>query len=163
MENELPNPGRVPKENDLVTLCRALNEHGARYLIVGGFAVIYHGYLRATEDIDVLLAGDLDNQARVKKALETLPDKAILELGDDDLRNYAVVRVSDEILVDLMLAAGGIEYAESESVHRDGRDQRGAHSFCECAFASADEANTSGEGCCRPSFPSPKDCGIVPT
>jgi len=113
MENELPNPGRIPKEDDLVALCRALNEQGARYLIIGGFAVIHHGYLRATEDIDLLLDGDLDNQARVKRALETLPDKAILELGDDDLRDYTVVRVSDEILVDLMIAACGIEYAEA--------------------------------------------------
>jgi hypothetical protein len=117
MENELPNPGRIPQENDLVALCRALNERGARYLVVGGFAVIHHGYLRATEDIDLLLDGDLDNQARVKKALETLPDKAILELGDDDIRDYTVVRVSDAILVDLMIAACGIEYAEaSESI-----------------------------------------------
>jgi len=88
MENELPNPGRIPKEDDLVALCRALNERGARYLIVGGFAVIHHGYLRATEDVDLLLDGYLDNQARVKKPLETFPDKAILELRDDDLREY---------------------------------------------------------------------------
>jgi hypothetical protein len=113
MENELPNPGRIPKENDLVALCRALNEHGARYLIVGGFAIIHHGYLRATEDIDLLVDGDLDNQARVKKALEILPDKAILELGDDDLRHYTIVRVSDEILVDLMITACGVDYAEA--------------------------------------------------
>lgn len=117
MENELPNPGRIPKEDDLIALCRALNERPARYLIVGGFAVIHHGYLRATEDIDLLLDGDLDNQARVKEALATLPDKAILELGDDDIRDYIVVRVSDEILVDLMIAACGIEYTEaSESI-----------------------------------------------
>jgi hypothetical protein len=113
MENELPNPGRIPREDDLVALCRALNTCGARYLVVGGFAVIHHGYLRATEDIDLLLDGELDNQARVKKALETLPDKAILELGEDDLRDYTVVRVSDEILVDLMISACGIDYAEA--------------------------------------------------
>jgi hypothetical protein len=113
MENELPNPGRAPKETDLVKLCRALNEQGARYIIIGGFAVIHQGYLRATEDIDLLLDGDPENQARVKKALETLPDKAILELGNDDLRAYTVVRVSDEILVDLMTAACGIDYAEA--------------------------------------------------
>jgi hypothetical protein len=113
MENELPDPGRIPREDDLVALCRALNTCGARYLVVGGFAVIHHGYLRATEDIDLLLDGELDNQARVKKALETLPDKAILELGEDDLRDYTVVRVSDEILVDLMISACGIDYAEA--------------------------------------------------
>jgi hypothetical protein len=66
MENELPNRGRIPKEADLVALCRALNERGARYLIIGGFAVIHHGYLRATEDTHLLLDGDLGSQARVK-------------------------------------------------------------------------------------------------
>jgi hypothetical protein len=33
MENELPNPGRIPKENDLVALCRALNEHEDRFFL----------------------------------------------------------------------------------------------------------------------------------
>ena len=113
MENELPNPGRTPEQDDLVALCRALNECGARYLVVGGFAIIHHGYLRATEDIDLLIQGDLQNQVRVRKALESLPDKAILELGEDDIRQYTVVRVADEILVDLMIAACGIEYEEA--------------------------------------------------
>ena len=53
MENELPNPGRIPTTSDLVVLCRALNEAGARYLVIGGFAINYHGYIRATEDIDI--------------------------------------------------------------------------------------------------------------
>lgn len=57
MEDELPNAGRVPKQSDLLTLCRALNEHGARYVIVGGFAVIHHGYLRAAiEGVDIPFA-----------------------------------------------------------------------------------------------------------
>jgi hypothetical protein len=113
MENELPDPKRPPTQNDLVALCRALNACQARYLIVGGCAIIYHGYLRSTEDIDLILDGDPENQRRVKEALASLPDKAILELGDDDIRDYIVVRVSDEILVDLMIAACGIEYAEA--------------------------------------------------
>jgi hypothetical protein len=89
------------------------NERDARYLIVGGFAIIHHGYLRATEDIDLLIDGAPDNQARVKESLKILPDQAILELGDDDIRDYTVVRVSDEILVDLMIAACGIGYDEA--------------------------------------------------
>lgn len=113
MENELPNPGRSPRNADLVALCHALNACGARYLIVGGFAIIHHGFVRATEDIDVVLDGDLENQRRVKEALLSLPDQAIAELGDADIRDYNVVRVSDEILVDLMIAACGIEYAEA--------------------------------------------------
>ena len=67
----------------------------------------------ATEDVDLLIDTDPDNQARVKKALEVLPQKAILELGADDFRKYTVVRVSDEILVDVMTAACGIDYKEA--------------------------------------------------
>ncbi len=113
MENEIPSPGRAPTDSDLVALCRVLNQLGARYIVVGGFAITHHGYLRATEDIDLLIDVEPENQLRIKQALETLPEKAIRELGDADFRDYMVVRVSDEILVDVMTAACGIEYEEA--------------------------------------------------
>jgi hypothetical protein len=97
-----------------VLVCRSLNEHGARYLVVGGFAVNQHGFSRATMDIDLLVEDSPENQVKVKQALEVLPDKAVRELGDDDLGNYVVVRVADEVVVDLMGAACGITYAEAE-------------------------------------------------
>ncbi len=108
-------PSRIPGEEDLISLCRELNAREVKYIVVGGFAVIHHGYLRATEDIDLLLDESLENQSRVKQALQILPDKAILELGDDDLRDYVVVRVADEVLVDLMLSACGVTYEEAKN------------------------------------------------
>ena len=112
-EDAHPLESRTPLVSDLVTVCRALNEQGARYLVVGGFAVMQHGFLRTTGDIDLLIDPSLENQARAKKALEVLPDKAVRELGDDDLRNYVVVRVCDEVVVDLMMSACGIAYDEA--------------------------------------------------
>lgn len=108
-----PPDSRPPTLDDLLLLCRSLNEAGARYLVVGGFAVMQHGFTRATEDIDLLVEASPENQKRVKKGLEALPDKAVLELADDDLRNWVVVRVADEIVVDLMLAACDIGYEEA--------------------------------------------------
>jgi hypothetical protein len=113
MENEIPSPWRIPTESDLVALCRALNEQRARYIVIGGFAINHHGYIRATEDIDILIDADPENQSRIKSALDILPEKAIRELGDEDFRDYIVVRVSDEILVDVMTAACGIEFKEA--------------------------------------------------
>ena len=46
-------------------------------------------------------------------ALATLPDNAVRELQPGELHQYTVIRVADEILVDLMRVAGGIEYAEA--------------------------------------------------
>jgi hypothetical protein len=42
-----------------------------------------------------------------------LPDNAVGELRPGELQQYNVIRVADEILVDLMCPAGGIDYAEA--------------------------------------------------
>jgi hypothetical protein len=114
-EDAHPAESRPPTVRDLVVVCRSLNERGARYLVVGGFAVNQHGFSRATMDIDLLVEDSLENQVKLKQALEVLPDKAVRELADDDLRNYVVVRIADEVVVDLMRVACGIGYHEAES------------------------------------------------
>jgi hypothetical protein len=112
---DVPSPPRPPEQADLVSLCRELNERGARYIVVGGMAIIQQGFVRATEDIDLLIEKSQGNQERVRAALETLPDKAVREMTPTDLENYLVVRVLDEIVVDLMLQACGISYDEAEA------------------------------------------------
>jgi len=106
---------RTPEQTDLAKLCAALNAESARYIVVGGMAIIQQGFLRATEDIDLLLERSRDNQSRVRKALEILPDKSVREVEDTDLEEYLVVRVADEIVVDLMLSACGVTYDEALS------------------------------------------------
>jgi hypothetical protein len=66
-----------------------------------------------TGHIDLMVAVDSDNEARVFSALSTLPDNAVRELQPGELQQYNVIRVADEILVDLMRSAGGIEYEEA--------------------------------------------------
>ncbi|HEX3988644.1 MAG TPA: nucleotidyltransferase [Verrucomicrobiae bacterium] len=104
---------RPPTQADLANLCRELNQRGAKYMVIGGFAIIAAGLPRTTADVDLLVAADLDNEAKVYSGLSTLPDNAVRELQPGDLEQYGVIRVGDEILVDLMRSAGGIEYAEA--------------------------------------------------
>jgi hypothetical protein len=106
-------PSRTPEQTDLAKLCAALNAESARYIGVGGMAIIQQGFLRATEDIDLLLERSRDNQRRVLKALEILPHKSVREIEETDLDEYLVVRVADEIVVDLMLSACGVTYDEA--------------------------------------------------
>jgi hypothetical protein len=102
---------RDPTLEDLANLCRALNEAGARYLIVGGFAIRAAGFARNTQDVDLLVETTLENEALVFKALMTLPDQAIREVKPGEVGQYGVVRVADEILVDLMKSGCGVDYA----------------------------------------------------
>jgi len=104
---------REPKVEDLRDLCRELNQRGARYVVIGGFALRAADYVRGTMDVDLLVAADLENEAKVFSALSSLPDNAVRELQPGELQQYGVIRVADEILVDLMRSAGGIDYAEA--------------------------------------------------
>lgn len=119
MDDECDNPPdgelapRPPLEEDLVSLCRELNRRGAKYVVVGGFAIIKAGYPRTTGDVDLLVATDPKNEERVFQALEILPDQCVKELEPGDISKYLVVRVADEILVDLMARASGIDYEEA--------------------------------------------------
>lgn len=105
---------RPPEPEDLVRLCRELNTVGAKYIVIGGMAVIQAGFLRATEDIDLLIDASPENQEKVRKAMMTLPDQAIKEVRPDDLENYTVVRVGDEITIDLMAKACGLTYEDAK-------------------------------------------------
>lgn len=54
---------------DYKDLLSAFHSHGVKYLIVGGFAVIYHSQPRFTKDIDLFIKSDLENGKAVYAAL----------------------------------------------------------------------------------------------
>jgi hypothetical protein len=116
MADDCPSNDLEPREptvQDLRELCRELNQRGAKYVVVGGFAIRAANYIRGTMDVDLLVAADPENEAKVFSALSTLPDNAVRDLQPGELQLYSVIRVADEIIVDLMRSAGGIDYAEA--------------------------------------------------
>jgi predicted nucleotidyltransferase len=46
-----------------------LEHHGAKYLLIGGYAVNYHGYHRSTNDMDIFISASSENAAKVTNAL----------------------------------------------------------------------------------------------
>jgi hypothetical protein len=55
---------------DFKEFLRCLNARGVEYLLIGGHAVAFHGYPRATADLDVWIAVHPANAARVVTALK---------------------------------------------------------------------------------------------
>jgi predicted nucleotidyltransferase len=55
--------------SDLIDLLRALNDEGAEYIIVGGYAFAVHGRVRATKDADIFVGTRAENAAKVWRAL----------------------------------------------------------------------------------------------
>src|SRR5689334_9461541 len=54
---------------DFRDLLIELSDAGAAFVIVGGYAVAFHGHPRATKDLDVLIKADAENAGRVYRAL----------------------------------------------------------------------------------------------
>lgn len=58
--------------DDLLNFWRVLNHNAVQYIMVGGFAVRFHGYNRSTEDIDMWLKDTVENRRCLRKSFAEL-------------------------------------------------------------------------------------------
>lgn len=100
----------TPPDDLFLKLLRRFQEEGVEYVLVGGQAVRLNGFVRATEDVDVLLKPGRNNGEKIIRALSFLPASSELDpswfesLPDGEVEN---IRVADDLLVDLLFAANG--------------------------------------------------------
>jgi len=115
--SQAPEPeSREPTVSDLAQLCGELNRRGAQYIVVGGFAMRAAGFPRTTMDVDLLVDTTQENEARVLEAVATLPDGAARQIKAGEIAQWVVVRIGDEITVDLMRSACGIDYQRAKAM-----------------------------------------------
>ena len=95
---------------DLKALIRSLNDQGANYLLIGGYALFVHGYHRSTTDIDVLVPATQEAGRNVRDALMVLPDQAAKDLDPAWFVEGENIRVADAFVVDIMLNVAGETY-----------------------------------------------------
>ena len=109
---------------DLKALIASLNEQGADYLLIGGYALFAHGYHRATTDIDVLVPATQEAGVKIRSALMVLPDQAAKDIDPAWFDEGENIRVADAFVVDIMLNACGETYETlkqyAETVDLDG-------------------------------------------
>lgn len=107
----MPEKARPATLEDLKRLARSLEEQGAPYLLIGGYALAAHGYARATVDIDLLVPADRTTAEAVRRALLVLPDRAAAQLDPAWFDEGEGIRIADEITVDLVFRTCGETYA----------------------------------------------------
>ena len=103
MDLELPN--------DFKEFLKLLRAHGAKYLLIGGYAVGIHGYVRATNDIDFWIAMSPDNANRVVELLKDFGFD-VPELSRDlFLERDQIVRMGVEpVRIEVMTTISGVEF-----------------------------------------------------
>ncbi|MCP9485381.1 MAG: nucleotidyltransferase [Gaiellaceae bacterium MAG52_C11] len=116
-------------------LLEALNDHDVEFVIIGGLAVILHGYERYTKDVDIVPEPSADNLARLWKALGELEARPA-ELPDFRPEEMAVPFTFDGLVggggnwvlhtrlgrIDVMQWVSGIESYEELRAEAVGTD-----------------------------------------
>jgi hypothetical protein len=104
----------VPVNPDFRDLFAALNAAGARYLLVGGYAVAFHAQPRFTKDLDVWTDLDPENAARVFDALRQF-GAPLHELTPADLeRSGTVFQIGvPPNRIDVVTAIDGVAFPEA--------------------------------------------------
>jgi hypothetical protein len=98
---------------DFREFLRSLNAHEVEYLLIGGYAVSYHGYPRATADMDIWVAVHPANAGRIVAALKEfgfdLPDLS----PELFLREWQIIRLgAPPVRIEIATTISGVDFAE---------------------------------------------------
>jgi len=98
---------------DFKDFLRLLNSHGVEYLLVGGYAVGFHGYPRATADLDVWVSVDASNARKLTDTLKEFGFE-MPELSPDlFLQPDKVVRMGvPPLRIEILTSISGVEFRD---------------------------------------------------
>jgi len=96
---------------DFKEFIQSLNENEVRYLVIGGYAVAFHGHPRYTKDIDVWIEMNPDNAARLVKALDQFGFASLGLQAEDFLRPDQIVQLGyPPNRIDLLTTLLGVDF-----------------------------------------------------
>jgi len=108
--------GMIRLSPDFKEFLKLLNENNVRYLLVGGYAVAFHGYPRNTGDMDIWIACDSANASNITKALRDFgfSDTALRE--ELFTNPKIVIRMGvPPYRIEILTTVDGIEFESSYS------------------------------------------------
>lgn len=107
-------PPRQPDQSDLLALAKVLADFDVEYVVIGGAAMALHGFARMTKDIDLLLPIDPANNARLLRALASMPENAaaLSQLRPEWMDKGHSTALEAEIFIDLLYVAASRSFEE---------------------------------------------------
>ena len=102
---------RLPK--DFKEFLQLLHLKGIEYLVIGGYAVAFHGYPRATGDMDIRIAISKDNAGKIVEALKEFGFN-VPELREElFLEKEKNIRMGNPPLrIEILTSIDGVEFSE---------------------------------------------------
>ncbi len=100
-------------DKDFKEFIELLNEHEVKYLVIGGYAVNFHGYPRYTKDIDFWLWMTEDNIQNLMQALRKFGFGSLdLEIEDFMAPENIIQLGYEPYRIDLLVDVAGVDFEE---------------------------------------------------
>ncbi|HEU4388493.1 MAG TPA: hypothetical protein VFV34_11895 [Blastocatellia bacterium] len=105
---------------DFREFVQSLNDHDVRYLVVGGYAVAFHGHPRYTKDLDVWIEPTESNSTKMMAALKQF-GFASLDLSAEDFLNPSqVIQLGyPPNRIDILMRLEGVDFEVCYSVREE--------------------------------------------
>ena len=101
-------------EKDFKELLELFNSHKVDYLIVGGFALAFHGAPRMTGDMDIFVKSDPENAQRIVAALADFGLQSLGFTASDFEKPNVVVQLGvPPVRVDIITSLTGITWEQA--------------------------------------------------
>jgi len=96
---------------DFKDFLKLLKEHNVRYLLIGGYAVGYHGYPRATADMDIWVAIHPDNANKIVAVLKEFGFEAPELTPQLFLQEKQIIRMGvPPVMLEIATSISGVEF-----------------------------------------------------
>jgi hypothetical protein len=107
---------------DFRELLALFNANQVEYMVIGGYALAFHGAPRFTGDLDVFVKPDLENARRIIESLDQFGFKSV-ELSVDDFQapDQVVQLGVPPVRVDILTAITGVSWAEAVAGRVEGK------------------------------------------
>jgi hypothetical protein len=93
----------------------ALNKNGVKYILIGGYSVILHGYSRTTGDMDLWVERSEENYLKIKNAFENF-GMPVFDMTKENFLHHPVWDVftfgTPPVAIDLMINLEGFNFQE---------------------------------------------------
>jgi len=108
-------------QKDFKEFLALLNEHEVKFIIVGGYALAYHGAPRFTGDIDVFIKSDKENAERILKSLEEFGFGSLDIAIEDFLHPDNIIQLGvPPVRIDLITSISGVTWEEANASKEKG-------------------------------------------
>jgi hypothetical protein len=103
-------------QEDFKELLELFNAHSVEYLVVGGYALAFHGAPRFTGDIDLLIKADRENAERILAALTDFGFGSLKLSEDDFVLPQNVIQLGvPPVRIDIMTSLSGVPWEKASA------------------------------------------------